>query len=139
MYHSETNTFCNVLKSKISITDLYELIRHMHECRVNIISNSLFFIAITKWNTNYITTKLDFVDLGVIAKHVSRKFLTFTFTLCMLGNFHDFFLSFTDFFFKILDPNCLQMLSAGNISKQRYKVLKCGFRKGESDYCSICI
>ena len=33
MYHSETNTFCYVWKSKIIITDSYEFIRHMHECQ----------------------------------------------------------------------------------------------------------
>ena len=34
MHHCETNTFHNVRKSKISITDLYEFMRHMHECQV---------------------------------------------------------------------------------------------------------
>ena len=35
MYHSETNTFCYVWKSKIRITDSCEFIRHMHECQFN--------------------------------------------------------------------------------------------------------
>ena len=30
---ADTNTFYYVWKSKISITDLYEFIRHMHECK----------------------------------------------------------------------------------------------------------
>ena len=37
MYHSETNTFCYVRKSKIKITDSYEFIRHMHECQFNFV------------------------------------------------------------------------------------------------------
>ena len=37
MYHSETNTFCYVQKSKIRITDLYEFIRHIHECQFNFV------------------------------------------------------------------------------------------------------
>ena len=37
MYHSETNTFCYVWKSKIRITDSYEFIRHMHECQFNFV------------------------------------------------------------------------------------------------------
>ena len=38
MYHSETNTFHNVRKSKIKITDLYQSIQHLHECLVNIVN-----------------------------------------------------------------------------------------------------
>ena len=37
MYHSETNTFCYVRKSKIRITDSYEFIRQMHECQFNFV------------------------------------------------------------------------------------------------------
>ena len=37
MCHSETNTFCYVRKSKIRITDSYEVIRHMHECQFNFV------------------------------------------------------------------------------------------------------
>ena len=37
MYHFETNTFCYVRKSKIRITDSYEFIWHMHECKFNFV------------------------------------------------------------------------------------------------------
>ena len=37
MYHSETNTYCYVRKSKIRITESYEFIRHMHECKFNFV------------------------------------------------------------------------------------------------------
>ena len=50
---SETNTFCNVCKSKISITDLYEFIRHMHECQFN--SLYLFFIYLPPVKNNFST------------------------------------------------------------------------------------
>ena len=35
--HSEINTFHNVCKSKISFTELYEFIRHIHECQFNFV------------------------------------------------------------------------------------------------------
>ena len=34
---SEINTFHNVCKSKISFTELYEFIRHIHECQFNFV------------------------------------------------------------------------------------------------------
>ena len=37
MYHSETNTFCYVRKSKIRISDSNEFIRHMHKCQFNFV------------------------------------------------------------------------------------------------------
>ena len=39
MYHSEANTFRNVGEFKISITDLYKFIRHMHECQGNTVKH----------------------------------------------------------------------------------------------------
>ena len=36
-HHSEINTFHNVCKSKISFTELYEFIRHIHECQFNFV------------------------------------------------------------------------------------------------------
>ena len=36
MHHSEINTFHNVCKSKISFTELYEFIRHTHECSLTL-------------------------------------------------------------------------------------------------------
>ena len=35
--HSEINSFHNVCKSKISFTELYEFIRHIHECQFNFV------------------------------------------------------------------------------------------------------
>ena len=36
-HYSEINTFHNVCKSKISFTELYEFIRHIHECQLNFV------------------------------------------------------------------------------------------------------
>ena len=38
---SEINTFHNVCKSKISFTELYEFIRHIHECQFNFVKLKL--------------------------------------------------------------------------------------------------
>ena len=35
--HSEINTVHNVCKSKISFTELYEFIWHIHECQFNLV------------------------------------------------------------------------------------------------------
>ena len=40
MYHSDTNNFVMFGKAKIKIKDLYEFIRHMHECQVNIVEHN---------------------------------------------------------------------------------------------------
>ena len=37
--------FRNVQKSRISITELYELIRHMHECQVNIVKSNTLYLG----------------------------------------------------------------------------------------------
>ena len=37
MILSEINTFHNVCKSKISFMELYEFIRHIHECQFNFV------------------------------------------------------------------------------------------------------
>ena len=39
---SEINTFHNVCKSKISFTELYEFIRHIHECQFNFVNIAKF-------------------------------------------------------------------------------------------------
>ena len=39
---SEINTCHNVCKSKIRFTELYEFIRHIHECQFNFVK--LFFL-----------------------------------------------------------------------------------------------
>ena len=36
-HHSEINTLHYVCKSKISFTELYEFIRHIHECKFNFV------------------------------------------------------------------------------------------------------
>ena len=36
-HHSEINSFHNVCKSKICFTELYEFIRHIHECQFNFV------------------------------------------------------------------------------------------------------
>ena len=36
-HHSEINTLHSVYKSKISFTELYEFIRHIHECQFNFV------------------------------------------------------------------------------------------------------
>ena len=45
MYHSEGNTFRNVGESKISITDLYKFIRHMHECQLNSVKHFYKYLS----------------------------------------------------------------------------------------------
>ena len=58
IHHSEINTFHNVCKSKISFTELYEFIRHIHECQFNLVYlyfNSLF---LEKKNMHFITSKI---------------------------------------------------------------------------------
>ena len=44
MYDFETNTFRNVWKSKIRITDLYEFIWHMYESQVIIVDQYQKFL-----------------------------------------------------------------------------------------------
>ena len=41
----EINTFHNVCKSKISFTELYEFIRHIHECQFNFVKLYLEFVC----------------------------------------------------------------------------------------------
>ena len=47
---SEINTFHNVCKSKISLTELYEFIRHIHKCQFNFVKLYVpLFVGVLCW------------------------------------------------------------------------------------------
>ena len=72
MYHSETNPFDNVRKSKIRITDFYKFIRHMHECLVNIVYQYHLFSHISQSTEHVIV-----INLGVSKMRNNRTILFF--------------------------------------------------------------
>ena len=52
--NSEINTFHNVCKSKISFTELYEFIQHIHECQFNFVYlYCKYFIKLSLWLCQY--------------------------------------------------------------------------------------